>query len=118
MPNTRLNKSANKPDDSDRSVVQHQYLSEDEFLSRFQPIPNPLDETAGFDFGEGGCVFDTGGQDLEFVRTQPPEKVWTVVDGDDGLEITEGMHFVNRLGYLVTRHPCPKNTFISVDLEG
>lgn len=91
-------------------------LTEDEFLERFKPIPNPLVDDASFDFGDGGCLFDAHGADLEFVRGQPLEKVWTVIERDDGLEITDGMHVVNRVGYLVTQQPCPPNTMISVPL--
>lgn len=91
-------------------------LTEDEFLDRFRPVPNPLSDTAGFDFGEGGCLFEASGAELAFIRAQPPARVWTIVEGDDGLEITDGMHVVNRLGYLVTVRCCPSNMTISVPL--
>jgi hypothetical protein len=85
--------------------IGHQELTEDEFLARFKPIPNPLNEAAGFDFGEGGCLFEAVDSDLEFVRAQPLKNVWTIIEGDEGIEITDGIHFVNRFGYLVT---CPR----------
>lgn len=32
-----------------------------------------------------------------------PNKVWTLVDGDNGhIYVTEGFHFVNRIGYFIT----------------
>ncbi|AHE53712.1 hypothetical protein [Sphingomonas sanxanigenens] len=93
-------------------------MTEDEFLARFHPMPNHLSDTAGFDFGEGGCLFEASGPELAFVRAQPPAKVWTVIEGDDGLEITDGMHVVNRLGYLVTVRCCPPNVAVSVPLDG
>lgn len=99
-------------------AIRHQQLTEDEFLERFKPIANHLDETAGFDFGKGGCLFEAAGPELEFVRAQPLDKVWTVIDGDEGVEITDGMHFVNRLGYLVTELPCPPETMVTVPLDG
>jgi hypothetical protein len=52
------------------------------------------------------------------VRVQPLAKVWTVIEGDGGLEITDGMHVVNRLGYLVTVRCCPPNVAVSVPLDG
>jgi hypothetical protein len=100
------------------SAVRHLEMTEDEFLDRFHPLPNHLSDTAGFDFGEGGCLFEASGPELAFVRAQPSARVWTVVDGDDGMEITEGMHVVNRIGYLVTDRCCPPDTFISVSLDG
>lgn len=93
-------------------------MTEDEFLVRFHPVPNHLSDTAGFDFGEGGCLFEASGPELAFVRVQPPARVWTVIEGDDGLEITDGMHVVNRLGYLVTVRCCPPHIAVSVPLDG
>tara|TARA_Y100000815_G_scaffold29471_1_gene24508 strand:+ start:138 stop:437 length:300 start_codon:yes stop_codon:yes gene_type:complete len=93
-------------------------ITEDEFLARFHPVPNHLSDTAGFDFGEGGCLFEASGPNLSFVRAQPPARIWTVIEGDDGLEITDGMHDVNRLGYLVTERCCPPNVAVSVPLDG
>ncbi|MBA4090252.1 MAG: hypothetical protein C0494_06635 [Sphingobium sp.] len=99
-------------------ATQYLELTEDAFLDRFHPIPNHLSATAGFDFGEGGCLFEASGPELAFVRAQPPASVWTIVEGDDDMEITDGMHVVNRLGYLVTVRRCPANTSISVPLDG
>ena len=51
----------------------------------------------------GGCMYETFGLELDYVRKQPNNRVWTVVDTDgDDLIILAGFHFVNRLGYLVT----------------
>ena len=99
------------------AITRHLDITEDTFLERFVPIANPFDATAGFDFGNGSCLFAPTGREFEFVRGQPPENIWTIVEGDDGIEITNGMHFVNRLGYLVSEHPCPHNTFVSVILD-
>jgi hypothetical protein len=50
--------------------------------------------------------FETYGEDLEFVKAQNPDHVWTLVEGDDGnLYITNGFHYVNRLNYIVTDLP-------------
>ena len=34
---------------------------EDTFIERFRPIINHIDSNAGFDFGYGGCLFETYG---------------------------------------------------------
>jgi hypothetical protein len=66
----------------------------------FQPIVNHLDANASWD----GIMFETYGDELEFVRSQPEENVWTYMDGDGaGTIICAGYHFVNRIGYFVTK---------------
>ena len=81
-------------------------LTEDQFFDQFKPIKNHFDANASYD----GHMFETYGQEYEFVNEQlkvNPLKVWTLVEGcdDDNLYITEGWHFVNRLGYFVTEVP-------------
>jgi hypothetical protein len=50
--------------------------------------------------------FETFGSDLEYVKKihkETPKRVWTVVDGDDGeLHAIAGLHYVNRINYLIT----------------
>ena len=112
-----LRQSANEACDAPPPAIQYLDLTEDEFVDRFQPVPNHLLATAGFDFGRGGCLFEASGPDLKFIRSQPAANVWTMTEGDDGLEITDGMHAVNRLGYLLTEQPCPPDTMVSVPLD-
>jgi hypothetical protein len=51
----------------------------------------------------GGCMYETFGEELEYVKAQPNKRIWTIVDTDgDDLIILAGFHFVNRLGYLIT----------------
>lgn len=95
-----------------------QTIDEDTFIERFGPRPNHLDGNASFDFGDGGCLYETFGPELDYVRTQSPNTVWTVVDGDDGqLVIVSGFHFVNRIGYLVTSYPFEHDVTYSVTLD-
>ena len=103
--------------DASAPFIQFLSLTEDEFVDRFQPMPNHLLATAGFDFGRGGCLFEASDPDLAFICSQPMANVWTVIEGDDGLEITDGMHTVNRLGYLLTEQPCPPDAMVSVPLD-
>jgi hypothetical protein len=55
-----------------------------------------------------GYVFLPTGPDLEFVRSQPMNKVWSFIVCDGWKTsiwvISDGMHVVNLMGYLVTRH--------------
>lgn len=47
-------------------------------------------------------LFETYGEEFDFVFNSPEKKVWTWVDGSDGTYIVSGLHMVNRIGYFVT----------------
>ena len=91
-------------------------MSEDEFEVRYQLLTNHLNPQATWAFGEGrGCLFETCGKELEFVRQQDPGTVWTLVDGDDGDQyLVNGFHIVNRIGYLISTVPIPEGVDIVV----
>jgi len=92
------------------------HLSEDEFDERFTFVRNHLNRDAGWVYGDGpGCLFETYGEELEFVRHQDSRTVWTYVDGDDGDQyVISGFHVVNRIGYLVSMIPVPEGIQIEV----
>lgn len=51
----------------------------------------------------GGCMYETFGEELDYVKTKLNKNIWTIVDNEEGdLTIIAGFHFVNRLGYLIT----------------
>jgi hypothetical protein len=91
-------------------------LSEDAFAALYPLIPNHLNPGAAWSPGEGpGCLFETFGDELDFVRRQDPHTVWTLLDGEDGdLYLRSGIHFVNRLGYLISTSPVPEDIDIQV----
>ena len=93
-------------------------LTEDEFDERYQLIPNHLDPNASWGSGDGpGCLFETYGPELDFVRQQDPRTVWTIVDGDDGdMYVVSGLHFVNRIGYLISTVGIPDNVTVQVHI--
>ncbi len=76
---------------------------EDTFYEYFKPIRHA---DAQYDIW-GGHGLETFGKDFDTVRHQDPAFVWTVVDGDSGVDqwITTGIHYVNRDCYLVTELP-------------
>lgn len=77
-------------------------LHEDAFYEYFKPYRHP---DAQHDIW-GGHGLETFGADLELVRRLDSSYLWTVLDGDgDNQWITAGLHFVNRVCYLVTEVP-------------
>ena len=93
-------------------------LAEEDFYAQYSLIPNHINPSAGWSFdGTRGCLFETYGDEFAFVRRYDPRQVWTLVDGDDGdLYLISGLHFVNRVGYLLSRNAIPENTTFQVHL--
>lgn len=51
----------------------------------------------------------------EIQRLAPERKVWTLVDdGEGSTVIASGLHYVNRLGYILTEHPYGEDDLITV----
>lgn len=77
-------------------------ITDQEWTETYQPIKNPIDPDASCD----GEMFETYGEDLDFVRQQNPAHIWTYADDDNGKPfIQSGYHLVNRIGYFVTKNP-------------
>jgi hypothetical protein len=90
-------------------------MTEDEWFKTYKPIPNHIDKNASFSDGEHGYMFETYGDEVEFVKSQSPANIWMYGEGDDGgTYIWSGWGFVNRLGYFITEVPFPENTTIQV----
>lgn len=87
----------------------------DEWCDTYKPIVNHIDKNASFDNGEGGIMFETYGEEVEFVKSTSPENIWMYGSGDDGgTYVWSGWGFVNRLGYFITEVPCPADTTIQI----
>jgi hypothetical protein len=76
-----------------------------EFEEQFKPIKNHFskdpDET----------MFETYGDEVEFViDNTPARKVWTYADGDYCSYVSNGYHYVNRIGYYVCEVPYDEDT--------
>jgi hypothetical protein len=91
-------------------------MTMDEWEATYKPIYNHIDSNASFQDESGnGIMFETYGDEVEFVKSQSPDKIWMYGEGDDGgTYIWSGWGFVNRLGYFITEVPCPPNTTIQV----
>ena len=93
-------------------------ISEDEFYNRYQLLENHINPNASWAYGDRpGCLFESFGDELNFVNQQDPQTIWTLIDGDDGdMYLISGLHFINRVGYLLSTSPVPINTTVQVRL--
>lgn len=84
-------------------------MNEDQWAETYKPVPNHINNTHGYSI-DGCCVlFETYGPEFDYVRemaiTQPGH-VWTYMDDDNGNPcIGLGIHYVNRIGYFITKIP-------------
>jgi len=86
----------------------------DEWVATYRPILNHIDTNASFD----GTMFETYGDEVEFVKEQPENRIWMYGDGDNGnTYIWSGWGFVNRIGYFITEIPCPADTTIQIKVS-
>lgn len=95
-------------------------LTEDAFDAQYPLIRNHINPYASWAFGDepnSGCLFETYGKELEFVRQQNPRTIWTLIDGDDSDQyVVSGYHLVNRIGYLISKAPLPEGIAIQVHI--
>ena len=82
-------------------------LTQEEWFDKFKPIPNHIDDNASFQTEDGiGYMFETYGEELDFVKSHQSNRIWTYCDNDvSGTSIFQGMRIVNRIGYFVTTVP-------------
>lgn len=77
----------------------------------YNPIVNQIDNKAGYDFGKGGTMFETYGEEFNFVAKQPENNIWTLINGEGSkCYLIPGFWSVNRLGYFVTEEPWTDNS--------
>jgi len=100
------------------SKIKQIDMTDDKWIDEFKPIPHAQSDS-GYDCGDGPCLWETYGSDIEEVmrRSDMPkwkDRLWTVFD--DG-SIGEGYHYVNRLGYLFTEKAAEPNTTYNIFVE-
>lgn len=101
------------------SIKRVTSMSENVWIKDFQPIVNHLDPDAGWagfdsENDDSGCLFETYGEEEAYILSLDPHKVWTLIEADGKEYIENGRHFVNRLGYFVTRTPWVEGQDISI----
>jgi hypothetical protein len=82
------------------------YPTWDEFAAQFKPFRNHIDTNASY----GGMMFETYGDERQFVHAQQPEKVWTVSEDYTGdlTWIIPSFNWINSTGHIVTECPWKK----------
>lgn len=88
-------------------------MTEDEWLETYKPKINHLDSNASWN----GTMFETYGEEVDFVQSTPENFVWTLVEVDGESIIVSGYSFVNRLGYFVCEVPWNDNEFHEILID-
>ena len=85
----------------------------DTFFEKYKPEKNSFQKHSSFD----GCMFETFGEELAYVKAHQEKykDVWTITEEEGELFIEYGFHFVNRIGYFITKN-IPLNPNIVVAL--
>jgi hypothetical protein len=106
------------PDSPDYNKV---ILSVEEWEHHFKPMVNHLDKNASFNDGNGGIMFETYGEEYDYVAAighNEPNRIWTYIDDEEGHAcIVNGWAFVNRIGYFITEKPYDDELIIIVQLD-
>ena len=76
-------------------------ISENEFEEKYKPLKNHIDDNASFD----GCMFETYGEEEDYVLEADVRNVWTYIEADGVHLLAAGRRRVDRLGYLITEVP-------------
>ncbi len=95
------------------SVTSRQ-IDWDVFEEEFNPVQNTVSNREEYN----GWLFETYGADEQHVfdyAKKHPHNVWTILDTDEGYQIiTNGLHHVNRFGYVITKNAWKENEMIEV----
>lgn len=97
-------------------MIKQKTITVDDWDKKYQPIQNYISKDSSWN----GTMFETYAPDIDYVvqvANSNPDTVWTWVDGDAGTYLVNGYHFVNRIGYFVTKIPCDSNTFVEVKVS-
>lgn len=76
-----------------------EYQGWQEWADEFKPKSNH------FNNYEGDYLYETYGEEVEYVKSIHPNFVWTLVTGEMCDLIVAGYSYVNRLGYYITENP-------------
>jgi hypothetical protein len=75
-----------------------EYQGWSEWADKFKPTKNKFSK-------HDELMYETYGEELEYVKSIHPNFIWTLVSGDGCDLIVAGYSYVNRLGYYITENP-------------
>ncbi len=86
-------------------------MTYEEFIEKYKPIDNEMEEFAALN----GKLFFVSREEMDFVKSQVFNRIWTVVEGEDNESgrqwyIIDGVRVTNRIGYLITEEPWDTKT--------
>jgi hypothetical protein len=87
-------------------------ITEEEWFETYKPIKH----RDGLDQGFNGTLIETYGRDLEWIKSTPDRYIWTWTDGGDYSVISNGVHYVNRMGYFICEVPYEIEDDIVIDI--
>ena len=76
-------------------------LTVDEWEEKYKPIKNHIDQNTSFN----ECAFETYDEELEFVQSQNPYNIWTLINVGDESYIVPGFRWIDRDLYFITEKP-------------
>jgi hypothetical protein len=88
--------------------------AEDNWIEKYKPQQNHIDANASFN----GWMYETYGSEVKYVfnLSKKSNRVWTIIEGDDdSLFYVSGFHYVNRLGFIVTKNEYEGHVEIQVE---
>jgi hypothetical protein len=95
-------------------MTHTEYQGWQKWEDKFKPIHNH------FSNDPDQNMFETYGEEVEFVTKADNKYVWTWIQGDMSDLIVAGYHYVNRLGYYITEVPWEDEydyALLSVEVE-
>ena len=77
-------------------------LTFDDFEAKFKPVQNQFNEDASY----SGTSFDySEEEEMNFVISQNPYNIWTLVYAVDSWYVVPGFRWIDREAYFVTENP-------------
>lgn len=86
------------------------YIEYESWFDEYEPIMEDNGETIK-DFHPNIVNKEERLQSQEAVEKN---KIWTLIDSENGLVITNGLHWINRLDVYITKQPYNKDEIIEV----
>jgi hypothetical protein len=83
-------------------------LTFDEWDSKYEPV---------LGMSNNIVYLETYGPDFALVLEQDPHYIWTWVDNGDYSGYKNGIHYVNRMGYILCDEPWQEGEEIYVDIQ-